>query len=74
MSQGRAALEAVNASMGLGMDEQDLDMYLALFRDKIKRDPTSVELYDLGQGNSEHSRHWFFRAKMVVDGKVNGEG
>lgn len=31
-------------------------------------DPTFVELFDLAQGNSEHSRHWFFGGKMVIDG------
>jgi phosphoribosylformylglycinamidine synthase len=34
----------------------------------MKRDPTDVELYDMAQSNSEHSRHWFFGGKMVVDG------
>lgn len=35
----------------------------------IKRDPTSVELFDMAQSNSEHSRHWFFRGILEIDGK-----
>lgn len=36
---------------------------------KLKRNPTSVECFDLAQSNSEHSRHWFFKGKMIIDGK-----
>jgi phosphoribosylformylglycinamidine synthase len=42
-------------------------MYSKLFQD-LGRNPTDVELFDLAQSNSEHSRHWFFRGKMVIDG------
>ncbi|CAM9942596.1 unnamed protein product, partial [Sphacelaria rigidula] len=59
----------INGTRGLGFDEWDLDFYLSLFRDKLKRDPTDVELFDMGQANSEHSRHWFFSGKMVIDGE-----
>jgi hypothetical protein len=54
--------------MGLAFDEWDLDYYTALFRDDMKRDPTNVELFDIAQSNSEHSRHWFFRGNIVIDG------
>ncbi len=33
-----------------------------------KRIPSDVELYDLSQSNSEHSRHWLFRGELVLDG------
>ncbi|CEL97959.1 unnamed protein product [Vitrella brassicaformis CCMP3155] len=69
MGKGRAALEAINKEMGLGYDEQDLDYYTRLFRDELKRNPTSIECFDLAQGNSEHSRHWFFNGKLVIDGQ-----
>ncbi|KAM4739676.1 phosphoribosylformylglycinamidine synthase isoform 2-T2 [Anableps anableps] len=36
---------------------------------RIKRNPTSVECFDLAQSNSEHSRHWFFRGRMLIDGQ-----
>jgi phosphoribosylformylglycinamidine synthase len=33
------------------------------------RDPTNVELFDIAQSNSEHSRHWFFKGELVIDGQ-----
>jgi phosphoribosylformylglycinamidine synthase len=54
--------------LGLAFDEQDIDMYLNMFK-QIGRNPTNVELFDLSQSNSEHSRHWFFRGRMVLDGQ-----
>ncbi|KAF5184241.1 Phosphoribosylformylglycinamidine synthase [Thalictrum thalictroides] len=69
MERGQEALEEINKKMGFAFDEQDLKYYTRLFRDEIKRDPTTVELFDIAQSNSEHSRHWFFTGKMVIDGK-----
>ncbi|GAB4854109.1 hypothetical protein Ancab_022692 [Ancistrocladus abbreviatus] len=69
MEMGRKALEEINAKMGLAFDEQDLQYYTRLFREDIKRNPTTVELFDIAQSNSEHSRHWFFTGKMVIDGQ-----
>ncbi|KAF8011879.1 hypothetical protein BT93_I0110 [Corymbia citriodora subsp. variegata] len=69
MEKGRKALEEINEQMGLAFDEQDLQYYTRLFREDIKRDPTTVELFDIAQSNSEHSRHWFFTGKMVIDGQ-----
>lgn len=68
MAEGRKALEKINNEKGLGFDDFDLDYYTNLFKDKLKRDPTDVECFDMGQSNSEHSRHWFFGGKMVIDG------
>jgi len=68
LAEGRAALEKVDKEMGLAFDEEDFDYYLTLFRDDIGRDPTNVELFDMGQSNSEHSRHWFFGGNLIVDG------
>ena len=58
MAEGRAALERLDKEMGLGFDEADLDYYTNLFVDKLGRDPTDVECFDMAQSNSEHSRHW----------------
>ena len=69
MEQGRKALEEINEKMGLAFDEQDLQYYTRLFREDIKRNPTTVELFDIAQSNSEHSRHWFFTGKIVIDGQ-----
>lgn len=49
--------------------KQDIAYYLRVFRDELKRDPSTVECFDLAQGNSEHSRHWFFGGKVVIDGE-----
>ncbi|CAB3243480.1 unnamed protein product [Arctia plantaginis] len=67
--EGRPAMERVNQKLGLAFDSWDMDFYTDLFVNKLKRDPTSVELFDLAQSNSEHSRHWFFKGKILLDGK-----
>ncbi|KAH9519338.1 hypothetical protein Btru_075289 [Bulinus truncatus] len=69
IGQGREALEHANKTLGLAFDNWDLDYYTKLFQEKILRNPTSVECFDLAQSNSEHSRHWFFKGRLVVDGK-----
>ena len=69
LAQGRAALERINREMGLAFDDWDLDYYTALFRDRVGRDPTNVECFDIAQSNSEHSRHWFFKGRLVIDGE-----
>ncbi|XP_072040908.1 phosphoribosylformylglycinamidine synthase-like [Amphiura filiformis] len=73
IGQGRAALEKANTDLGLAFDDWDLDYYTDMFQTKVKRNPTSVECFDLAQSNSEHSRHWFFKGKLVVDGKEHPE-
>ncbi len=69
LEEGRVALERINNELGLGWDDWDMDFYLKLFRDRLKRNPTDVECFDLAQSNSEHSRHWFFRGLLLIDGK-----
>jgi len=69
IEEGTAALEKINASMGLGLDDWDINYYHDLFVNDIGRNPTNVECFDLSQSNSEHSRHWFFKGRLVIDGK-----
>lgn len=38
-------------SVGLAFDDWDLDYYTQLFKEKIKRNPTNVECFDLAQSN-----------------------
>ena len=57
----------------MAFDNWDLDFYTDLFRSKLKRNPTSVECFDLAQSNSEHSRHWFFKGRMIIDGEEKKE-
>ncbi len=61
------ALAKANAELGLGMDEWDINYYIDLFT-KLGRDPTDVELMQLGNANSEHSRHWYFRGIQTING------
>ncbi|KAG8433500.1 hypothetical protein GDO86_017692 [Hymenochirus boettgeri] len=68
IGQGRSALEKANNELGLAFDTWDLDYYSALFQ-RVGRNPSSVECFDLAQSNSEHSRHWFFKGKLKVDGE-----
>ncbi|KAK1296136.1 hypothetical protein QJS10_CPB15g01626 [Acorus calamus] len=69
IEKGSEALEEINEKMGLAFDEQDIKLYTSLFRDDMKRNPTTVELFDIAQSNSEHSRHWFFKGKLIIDGE-----
>ena len=68
VARGAAALKDASDARGLGFDAFDVEYYADLFATKLGRDPTDVELYDMSQSNSEHSRHWFFSGRQVVDG------
>ena len=69
LSSGAAALRDVSDRLGLAFDAQDVAYYTELFGTKLGRNPTSVEVYDMAQSNSEHSRHWFFCGRLVLDGE-----
>lgn len=67
LEQGDQALREANTKLGLGMDDWDIAYYTRLF-ERLGRNPTDVELFQVGSANSEHSRHWFFRGIQVIDG------
>lgn len=69
IEEGHEALQKINKKLGLGLDDWDIDYYYNLFVKEIGRNPTNVECFDLGQSNSEHSRHWFFKGRLIIDGK-----
>lgn len=69
IEEGKEALKKINTEMGLGLDDWDIEYYYTLFIKDIGRNPTNVECFDLSQSNSEHSRHWFFKGNLVIDGK-----
>ncbi|MDP2276876.1 MAG: phosphoribosylformylglycinamidine synthase, partial [Nitrospirota bacterium] len=73
IEEGHSALKKINTEMGLGLDDWDIEYYHNLFVKDLKRNPTNVECFDLSQSNSEHSRHWFFRGKLIIDGKEISE-
>ncbi|XP_004604897.2 phosphoribosylformylglycinamidine synthase isoform X1 [Sorex araneus] len=68
LAEGRLALERANQELGLALDSWDLDFYTKRFQE-LQRNPSTVEAFDLAQSNSEHSRHWFFKGKLHVDGQ-----
>lgn len=55
-----------NKIYGLSMDDDDIKYYVNLFKNELKRNITNVELVMLGQMNSEHSRHHFFRGNYDI--------
>ncbi|CAK8716849.1 Phosphoribosylformylglycinamidine synthase [Candidatus Electrothrix gigas] len=54
---------------GISMDDWDRNFYYEYFVKKHQRNPTIVEIMDLNNANSEHSRHGYFGGKQVVDGE-----
>ncbi|XP_061211324.1 phosphoribosylformylglycinamidine synthase [Neopsephotus bourkii] len=69
LGRGQRALEEADAELGLAFDPWDVQFYTRLFL-AAGRNPTTVECFDLAQSNSEHSRHWFFKGRLVVDGRA----
>jgi len=66
--QGKQALEDANVKLGLALADDEID-YLVENFNKLKRNPTDVELMMFAQANSEHCRHKIFNADWVIDGK-----
>ena len=54
---------------GISMDQWDRELYHRYFVERCHRNPTIVEIMDLNNANSEHSRHGFFRGLQVIDGQ-----
>lgn len=63
-------LKVFEAIPGLSMDDFDKQLYYDYFVGKLNRNPTIAEILDLNNANSEHSRHGYFKAKQVIDGKL----
>src|SRR3989338_6862294 len=66
---GRRALEKANREMGLALSTDEIDYLVENFQ-KLKRNPTDVELMMFAQANSEHCRHKIFNADWVIDGEA----
>jgi len=58
---------------GLAMDEWDRNLYYDYFVKGEGRNPTIVEIRDLDNANSEHSRHGYFKGRQIVNGVVMPE-
>ena len=69
LSQGIAALQTANETLGLALSAEEIE-YLALSFVQLKRDPTAAELMMFAQANSEHCRHKVFNASWMIDGEA----
>ena len=69
ISGGKAALDAANKNLGLALSPDEIDYLFDNFN-KLKRNPTDVELMMFAQANSEHCRHKIFNADWVIDGRA----
>lgn len=63
------AIARLNATLGLGLDQGELDYLENAYRE-LDRRPTDVELMMFAQVNSEHCRHKIFNASWIVDGEA----
>ena len=63
---GSKALEKANLEMGLALSGDEIEYLVENFQ-KLKRNPTDVELMMFAQANSEHCRHKIFNADWVID-------
>ena len=70
IGQGQAALESANTEFGFALSGEDIDYLMNAYVNKLKRNPTDVELMMFAQANSEHCRHKIFNAEWTVDGEV----
>jgi phosphoribosylformylglycinamidine synthase len=67
LTQGRAALEHANRTLGLALAVDEIEYLLEAFT-TLGRDPNDVELMMFAQANSEHCRHKIFNATWEIDG------
>lgn len=66
----RVALEEANKTLGLALDGPEMDYLIDAYTNKLKRNPTDVELFMFAQVNSEHCRHKQFNATWTIDEQV----
>ncbi|HZJ41687.1 MAG TPA: phosphoribosylformylglycinamidine synthase, partial [Patescibacteria group bacterium] len=66
LKKGLAAFDEIE---GLSMDDRDKQAYYDYFVGRCNRNPTIVEIMDLNNANSEHSRHGYFKGKQVINGE-----
>ncbi|MCH8821144.1 phosphoribosylformylglycinamidine synthase [Patescibacteria group bacterium] len=73
LAEGSEVLLRLNEELGLGWDEQDVQYIRQIFQVELERNPSDVELFQLAQSLSEHSRHPFFRGEITIDGQPVGQ-
>ena len=57
------SVKEYNRKMGLNLSYDDEIRYEEMFQ-KLGRQATNIEVYDLSQSQSEHARHWFFKGEI----------
>lgn len=72
LQEGKQALIQANQSLGLALSLEEID-YLYQQYQKLKRNPTDVELMMFAQANSEHCRHKIFNARWEIDGEIQNQ-
>lgn len=70
LAGGHKALEEANQALGLALADDEIDYLYDSFCNKLKRNPTDIELMMFAQANSEHCRHKIFNADWTIDGVV----
>ncbi len=71
LERGIGALDEAAKELGLAFDDFDKKHIYNHFTG-IGRNPTGVEIFQYGQANSEHSRHGFFKARIIIDSREMG--
>ncbi len=66
LEKGKNALLEANQRMGLALSEPEIQYLLKVFQ-RLKRNPTDVEVMMFAQVNSEHCRHKIFNGRWVID-------
>jgi phosphoribosylformylglycinamidine synthase len=67
-SSPKDALREANKTLGLALDESEMDYLIDAYTNQLQRNPTDVELFMFAQVNSEHCRHKQFNADWTIDG------
>ena len=60
-------LKKANLNMGLALSQDEINLFYFQILEKLKRNPTDVELMMFAQANSEHCRHKIFNTKWIID-------
>lgn len=66
--QAKAALKNADRELGLALDAAEIEYLIDAYQNRIRRDPTDIELFMFAQVNSEHCRHKQFNADWTIDG------
>ena len=69
LERGAEILREISVKFGLAFDEGLIFHFVQLFQ-KLGRNPTIVELYQIGQMCSDHSRHITWNAKLKLNGEM----